>query len=56
MAHRIWQERFGRGITQTSNDFGVLGIPPDRSAWTRCSRTAELRDVIETMNGNCATG
>jgi hypothetical protein len=28
MVNRIWHHLFGRGIVQTTNDFGVMGTPP----------------------------
>ena len=28
IANRVWQHHFGRGIVQTPNNFGQLGVPP----------------------------
>ncbi|MEZ6117963.1 MAG: DUF1549 domain-containing protein [Pirellulaceae bacterium] len=28
MVNRLWQHLFGRGIVESSNNFGILGVPP----------------------------
>ena len=65
MANRVWHWHFGRGLSESMNDFGRMGTPPSHPElldWLAC----ELRDnggslkalhrVIANGPANCPAG